>query len=118
MQAVSVIIPHYNDLDGLDRCLSALAQQTYPADLIEVIVADNCSPQGAAAVEQCIAGRARMALSHDRGAGPTRNAGVAASSAQLLAFIDSDCVPEPQWLAAGIAALESYDPAFPKWRVV
>lgn len=109
MQAVSVIIPHYNDLDGLDRCLWALARQTYPAELIEVIVADNCSPQGAQTVEQCIAGRARMAVSHIRGAGPTRNAGVAASSAPLLAFIDSDCVPEPQWLAAGIAALGGHD---------
>lgn len=109
MQAVSVIIPHYNDLDGLDRCLSALARQTYPAELIEVIVADNCSPQGAGAVEECIAGRARMVVCPTRGAGPTRNAGVAASSAALLAFIDSDCVAEPQWLEAGMAALAGHD---------
>lgn len=109
MQTVSVIIPHYNDLHGLDCCLSALAQQTYPAELIEVIVADNCSPQGAAAVEGCIAGRACMVMTGTRGAGPTRNAGVAASSAPLLAFVDSDCIPEPQWLAAGIAALAGDD---------
>lgn len=109
MQAVSVIIPHYNDLRGLDRCLAALARQTYPADLVEIVVVDNCSPQGARAVEGCVAGRARLILSETRGAGPTRNAGVAASSAPVLAFIDSDCVPEPQWLAAGIAALDWHD---------
>ena len=109
MQAVSVIIPHYNDLHGLDSCLSALARQSYPGELIEVIVSDNCSPQGAPAVEECVAGRARMVVCETRGAGPARNAGVAASSAPLLAFIDSDCVPEPQWLAAGITALAGHD---------
>lgn len=109
MQAVSVIIPHYNDLHGLDCCLTALARQTYPAGLVEIVVADNCSPQGLRAVEECVAGRARVVVSETRGAGPTRNAGVAASSAPLLAFIDSDCVAEPQWLATGIAALTGHD---------
>lgn len=106
---VSVIIPHYNDLDGLDRCLTALTQQTYPAPRMEIVVADNCSPQGIEAVAACISGRARLVTSHTRGAGPTRNCGVAAASAPLLAFIDSDCVPEPQWLAAGTAALAGHD---------
>jgi GT2 family glycosyltransferase len=45
----------------------------------------------------------------ERGAGPARNGGVAASRSQILAFTDSDCVPEPAWLAEGLAALASYD---------
>ena len=36
-----------------------------------------------------------------------RREGVAAARAPLLAFTDSDCVPEPGWLAAGVASLES-----------
>ena len=49
---VSVIVPHYNDLEGLEICLAALARQSFPAEQIEIVVADNASPQGIAAVEK------------------------------------------------------------------
>lgn len=106
---VSVIVPHYGDTAVLDRCLSALVTQTMPANDYEIIVADNMSPQGEVAVRAAIAGRARLVLAPERGAGPARNIGVAASSGALLAFTDSDCIPEPTWLAEGIAALSAAD---------
>lgn len=106
---VSVIIPHYRDLGGLDLCLKALARQTYPAADFEVIVADNNSPEGEAAVAEVIAGRARMTVVQEKGAGPARNGGVAIARGEILAFTDSDCVPEPEWLAEGLAALSAYD---------
>lgn len=106
---VSVVTPHYRDLAGLDRCLAALAAQTYPKDRYEVVVADNNSPEGEAAVAAAIAGRARLVVVTDRGAGPARNGGVAISRHPILAFTDSDCVPEPQWLAEGVAALSRFD---------
>jgi len=56
-----------------------------------------------------IAGRARLVVVTERGAGPARNGGVAASRGQILAFTDSDCVPTPGWLAAGLAALDRHD---------
>lgn len=109
MTEISVIVPHYNDLARLDRCLAALVAQTMPGERFEIVVADNMSPCGEAAVGACIAGRARLILAREKGAGPARNAGVAASGGRLLAFIDADCVAEPGWLAAGIAALDTAD---------
>lgn len=106
---VSVVVPHYQDLEGLDRCLDALSRQTYPARDFEIVVADNNSPAGVAAVEQLIAGRARLTVVTEKGAGPARNGGVAASQGAQLAFTDSDCVPDPEWLAEGLARLESFD---------
>jgi GT2 family glycosyltransferase len=106
---VSVIIPHYDDLRALDICLSALAIQTLPHADFETIVADNNSPQGAQEVAKVVAGRARLISVAEKGAGPARNGGAAASSGETLAFVDSDCVPEPQWLAEGLAALARYD---------
>lgn len=106
---VSVIIPHYRDLRGLDLCLCALARQTYPLDDFEVIVADNNSPEGEAAVAEVIAGRARLTVVPEKGAGPARNGGVALARGDLLAFTDSDCIPEAEWLAEGLAGLEGYD---------
>jgi GT2 family glycosyltransferase len=106
---VSVIVPHYRDLARLDRCLAALGAQTYPQDQFEVIVADNASPEGEAAVAAAIAGRARLVTVSEKGAGLARNGGVAAARGDLLAFTDADCLPDPGWLAAGIARLADAD---------
>lgn len=107
--SVSVIVPHYRDLARLDMCLTALQQQTWPADDFEVIVSDNASPEGAAAVAAAIAGRARLVITPQKGAGPARNGGVAVAKGRILAFTDCDCRPEPQWLAEGVAALAGCD---------
>lgn len=104
---ISVIVPHYNDPEGLDACLAALERQTRRAD--EIVVADNNSPQGEAEIARVLAGRARLVVVTEKGAGPARNGGVVASSGDVLAFTDSDCVPEPQWLEQGLAALEAAD---------
>ena len=106
---VSVIVPHYRDLPGLDRCLAALGGQTYPSGAYEIIVADNNSPEGREAVEGVVRGRARLVIVTEKGAGPARNGGVALATGQILAFTDSDCIAEPGWLKAGVEALRRGD---------
>ena len=115
---ISVIVPHYNDLPGLERCLERLAAQALPAGGFEIVVADNNSPCGVAAVAAVIAGRARLVTALEPGAGPARNAGVAAATGQIFAFTDSDCLPEPGWLEAGVAALGGADFAGGAMRVL
>lgn len=99
---VTVIVPHYNDLVALDRCLGALEAQSFPRDRFEIIVGDNASPCGIAEVERVVGGRARVVLVTEKGAGPARNGAAAQAKGEILAFIDSDCVAEPGWLAAGV----------------
>ena len=106
---VSVIVPHYNDPAGLDLCLRSLTAQTLPREEFEIIIADNASPQGAEAIERAIAGRARMVTVTEKGAGPARNGGVAVATGEVLAFIDADCVAEPEWLEEGLKALAGHD---------
>jgi GT2 family glycosyltransferase len=106
---ISVVVPHYNDLQGLALCLDCLDQQTLPRDRFEVVVADNGSPQGRNAVEAVLRGRAKLVVVEERGAGPARNGAVAASGGLILAFTDSDCAPEPGWLAGGLDGLKRYD---------
>lgn len=105
---ISVIVPHYNDLERLDACLVALLAQTGGHDF-EIVVSDNMSPCSEGAVKAVIADRARLVLAPEKGAGPARNAGVAAARGETLAFTDCDCIPEPGWLSAGLAALERHD---------
>lgn len=107
MPRVSVIVPHYEDFANLGRCLDALGAQDFGD--FEIVVGDNASPAGLAAVEAVVRGRARIVIQPEKGAGAARNAAVAASVGRLLAFTDADCTPSPGWLSAGIAALDRAD---------
>lgn len=104
-----MIIPHYNDLDNLCECLKRLQTQAMDRSQFEIIVADNNSSCGLAAVRQACDGVARVVSATNQGASEARNAGVAASRGEVLAFTDSDCRPAPEWLEQGILALQDAD---------
>ena len=98
---ISVVIPHLNQPEFLARCLASLAAGTRFPD--EVIVVDNGSL--ALPEEICAAHGARLLTEAEPGPGPARNLGVAASTGDILAFIDADCLADPGWLAAAEAAM-------------
>ena len=100
---VSVIVPHLDDYDNLDACLTLLGEQSFPDDRREVIVADNGSSRGLDVVRNIVGTRGRVVEVAERGAGPARNAGVRASRGEAIAFIDSDCRPDRRWLEEGLA---------------
>lgn len=106
---VSVIIPHYNDLDNLKRCIDLLAAQTVPRSQFEIVVADNNSSCGLNEVAGVCGAFARVVRAPIQGAGPARNAAIATSCGDILAFTDSDCRPAPDWLERGLAALSNID---------
>ncbi len=105
---ISVIIPHLNDLRRLTRCIEALNAQSLERETFEIIVADNGSDCGIEAVERAAEG-ARVVSVLEKGAGPARNGALALARGQILAFTDSDCIPDRNWLVEGRAALESSD---------
>ena len=47
---ISLVIPVLNDAARLERCLTSIRLQRYPADLVEVVVADNGSADDSASV--------------------------------------------------------------------
>jgi glycosyltransferase involved in cell wall biosynthesis len=101
---VSVIVPVFNDLAGLERCLAALAAQTYDPDRHEVVVVDNGSRQDLGPVASRFA-RVRLVREEQPGSYAARNRGIAAARGDVLAFTDSDCVPAGDWIARGVEAL-------------
>lgn len=101
---VSVIIPVYNDPTGIDICLAALSSQTYPSDYYEVIVIDNAS-NPPIRLDLAFSKNARLVACPTPGSYAARNAGIAAASGEVLAFTDADCVPDRDWISAGVAAL-------------
>src|SRR6056297_2549598 len=102
---LAVIIPHYDDPDRLARCLGALEPQIAalpePAD-VEAVVVDNDSPCDLTALARTHPW-ARFVRETGRGAAAARNRGVAETAAPALVFLDSDCVPLPDWLATALA---------------
>jgi len=95
---ISVIIPHLNQPEALERGLQALSSQTGIKDDHELIVVDN----GSICLPEAICARygATLLFQPVPGPGPARNMGVAAAKGDILAFIDADCLPSPTWLAA------------------
>lgn len=102
--SVTVIIPTYNDLEGLTRCLSLLARQDYPPDSVDVVVVDNNSTVD---LRPALPDDARFRLIHEkrRGSYAARNTGTKHARGEVLAFTDADCLPRSDWLRRGVAAL-------------
>jgi GT2 family glycosyltransferase len=94
---VSIVVPAYNASATISRCLAACAAQTYPAH--EIIVVDDGSTDGTAAVARAVPGTIVIAQVN---AGPAtaRNAGARAATGDLVVFTDADCVPHPDWIEA------------------
>jgi GT2 family glycosyltransferase len=98
----SVVVPTYRRHGALERCLAALARQSYPRELYEVIVADDGSGDPPHAVVSRYADRLSVTLveAPHGGPGAARNAGAARARGTYLAFTDDDCEPAADWLAA------------------
>jgi hypothetical protein len=103
---VSVVVPVRNRRVLLRRLLDALAAQTFTD--FELIVVDDGSTDGSSDAVESGPGAGlsgRVIPNPGVGALDARRAGVACARAPVLAFTDSDCVPDSGWLAAGVAAL-------------
>ena len=104
---VSVAVPVKDRRERMLRCLDALLAQDHPN--YEILVIDNESTDGTA--EACRA--------HAEGSGvpvrvevlpgtvgAIRNRAARLARGELMAYTDSDCMPEPGWLSAGVAPFE------------
>lgn len=104
--ALGIVIPHLNQPDFLLRCLQSLAPQIEAHPSVELIVVDNGSRQ----LPHDVCNRfsfVRLEQESEPGPGPARNRGIACCRADLLAFIDADCVAHRGWLASIFEAFAS-----------
>jgi glycosyltransferase involved in cell wall biosynthesis len=101
---ISVIVSTYNREDALDAVLRGLARQTDRH--FEVVIADDGSGPATAAVIEAWKPRLNRPLAHvrqeDRGfrAAEIRNRAVLACQGDYCVFLDGDCIPRPDFLAA------------------
>jgi glycosyltransferase involved in cell wall biosynthesis len=108
---VSVVVPAYNAAGTLLETLVSVGRQTYRE--LEIIVVDDGSTDGTAAVveaQQQVDGRIRLLRKANGGVASARNAGIAASLGEFVAFIDADDLWHPTKIAKQVAVLEAGGP--------
>lgn len=92
---LAVVICSLNGETGVHRCLDALFRQTIQSRL-EVIVVDDGSTDGTSEVARA---HGAIVIRHpvNLGLAAARNSGLREASAPIVAFLDDDCEPEPDW---------------------
>jgi glycosyltransferase involved in cell wall biosynthesis len=105
---VSVIVPTHNRAAWLRQTLASLEGQSFPIDCYEVIVVDNGSTDGTAALLDNLS--TSYSLHHlylpkeaSFEASAARNAGIRASRGNILLFIDSDIVVGKRFIEHHVA---------------
>lgn len=88
---LSVIVPVYNVLPYLERCVHSVIQQTYPR--LEIILVDDGSTDGSGELCDSLAaadGRIQVIHQQNGGVAVARNTGIGASTGEYIMLVDSD----------------------------
>jgi len=91
---ISVVVPVLNRERDIGRCLESLLALDYPS--FEIVVVDNGSTDGTQEVISRYP--VRMVIEQKRGAYIARNTGLRMAAGEIIAFTDSDCIVEEDWL--------------------
>ncbi|MCZ6600622.1 MAG: glycosyltransferase [Acidobacteria bacterium] len=94
---VSVVVPVLNGAHEIDRLLASLLALDWPEERLEILVVDNGSSDGTAAVAARYPVRV-LEETEVTSSYAARNRGLAEACGDWIAFTDADCVVEPDWL--------------------
>ncbi len=99
MVEISVVIPHFDQQDSLKKCIDALKHQTLDQERYEVIVVHNegVIPE---ILFQIVGNTSNIYLEKEPkpGSYAARNTGIKKAKGKYIAFTDSDCIPDKNWL--------------------
>jgi len=104
---VSVIVPVFNGGVGISKTIETLIVQSYPREHFEIIVVDNGSEDQTRII---IKNFPVILLEQPlRGSYAARNIGIAHAKGDILAFTDSDCIPDKNWISNGVNFMQSHN---------
>lgn len=101
---VSVIIPVYNDIRRIKKCLKSLLDQNYNKNLYEIIIVDNGSTDGTKEfLKQSPA--IFLEMNEIKSSYAARNKGIKHAKNEILCFTDSDVIVDENWIKNGVKSL-------------
>lgn len=108
MPEVDVVVATFNRHRPLTRTLRGLAQQTF-RDFRVFVVDDGSTPPVASTLtcEDTAGLDLRLLRQENGGPSAARNRAIEAGDSPLIAFVDDDVVPDPRWLEAHLAVLDT-----------
>jgi len=98
---ISVVIPTYNRVELLQKCLMNLINQNFDKDAYEIIVvSDGPDERTESKVLELAIQHVILfySLPYKQGPAAARNLGWKSAEAKLIAFTDDDCLPDENWL--------------------
>ncbi|MDD5527598.1 MAG: glycosyltransferase [Patescibacteria group bacterium] len=93
----SVVVPAYNEAKSIAAAVQALLAQTAPRNEFEIIVVDNNSIDNTFEIARQ-SGADLVIKETKQGTNMARQAGLAKAKGEIVAFLDADSVPPPDWL--------------------
>jgi glycosyltransferase involved in cell wall biosynthesis len=109
---VTVVIPAFNAARFLERAVRSVWAQTYPAERIEILVADDGSTDRTCALARRLAAKSPSTLrvlrhpgGANRGVAPTRQLAADEATGEFIALLDADDIFLPARLGATVRAL-------------
>jgi GT2 family glycosyltransferase len=107
---VTVVVVNWNGRAYLEKCLSSLRAQTYPAR--EIVLVDNGSTDGSIDfVRERFPGVQIMPLPHNVGFAAGNNCAIREARGAYIALLNNDAYAEPEWLARMVEAAEQHPAA-------
>ena len=99
---ISLVIPAYNSQRTIRFCLDSIMQLDYPKDRLEVIIVDNNSKDETPDIVKQYP--AKLLFERvKQGPHQATNTGLRVATGQIIAFTDSDCYVQPDWLRKLVA---------------
>ncbi|MCX6893435.1 MAG: glycosyltransferase [Verrucomicrobia bacterium] len=93
---VSIVVASYNGERTLTACLDSLQRLNYPS--YEVILVDDGSTDATPQIALKHGGIRYFRHEKNLGLSTARNTGIAAATGEIIAFTDSDCRADEDWL--------------------
>jgi GT2 family glycosyltransferase len=101
---VSVVVCSYNSERTMEACLASLEALDYPD--YEVIVVNDGSTDRTLEISERFP-FCRIISQPNKGLSVARNVGAEAATGEIVAYTDSDCVADPDWLTYLVAKMEA-----------
>lgn len=112
-QNVSIVVPVYNRQERLSRCLAGICNQTYPLNLVEVIVVDDGSSDDVISIIDKYSKLLdiKYVKQTDKGyrLSAARNVGIRTATHENICIIDCDLIPMPQFVESFMQYLHHFD---------